>query len=77
MSPLTLLRLFRDEVGCTPQVYRTARRLAVARKLVREGAELAAVAVRCGFTDQSHFTNTFRNWTGMTPGQYRAFVRLS
>lgn len=77
MSPLTLLRSFREEVGCTPHVYRTARRLAVARKLVREGGELAAVAVRCGFTDQSHFTNTFRKWTGMTPGQYRTFVRPS
>jgi AraC-like DNA-binding protein len=72
LSPLTLLRSFRDEVGCTPQVYRTARRLAVARQLVRDGAELSTVALRCGFTDQSHFTNTFRKWTGVTPGQYRA-----
>ena len=72
MTPLSLLRSFRREVGCTPQVYRTARRLEVARKLMREGGELAAVALKCGFTDQSHFTNTFRRWVGITPGQYRA-----
>jgi AraC-like DNA-binding protein len=72
MTPLTLLRSFRREVGCTPQVYRTARRLEVARKLMREGGELAAVALRCGFTDQSHFTNTLRRWMGITPGEYRA-----
>jgi AraC-like DNA-binding protein len=77
LSPLTLLRAFREEVGCTPYIYRTARRIAAARRFVREGTELAAVAVRCGFTDQSHFTNTFRRWTGLTPGQYRAFARQS
>lgn len=77
LSPLTLLRAFRDEVGCTPHIYRTAHRIAVARRLVRDGNELATVALQCGFTDQSHFTNTFRRWTGMTPGQYRAFARPS
>lgn len=75
MTPLTLLRSFREEVGCTPLIYRTARRLAMAKDLMRQGGELAAVALRCGFTDQSHFSNTLRRWTGMTPGQYRAIAR--
>jgi len=77
MTPMTLLRSFREQVGCTPQIYRTARRLEVARALMRDGGELAAVAIECGFTDQSHFTNTFRRWSGMTPGQYRAIARSS
>lgn len=77
MTPLTLLRSFREEVGCTPQIYRTARRLEVARQLLREGGELAAVALRCGFSDQSHFSNTFRRWTGITPGQYQFTARSS
>lgn len=74
MTPLTLLRSFREQVGCTPQIYRTARRLEMARQLMRMGGELSAVALKCGFTDQSHFTNTFRKWSGMTPGQYRAIA---
>ena len=71
LTPLTLLRAFRDEVGCTPQTFRTARRLEVARGLIRQGGDLAAIALQCGFSDQSHLTNTFRRWTGLTPGQYR------
>ncbi len=77
ITPLALLRSFREEVGCTPQIYRTAHRLAAAKQLMRAGGELAAVAMQCGFTDQSHFTNTLRRWTGMTPGQYRAIARSS
>lgn len=77
LTPLSLMRAFRQEVGCTPQTFRTARRLEVARGLLREGGDLAAVALHCGFTDQSHFTNTFRRWTGLTPGEYRAVARAS
>jgi AraC-like DNA-binding protein len=77
LTPLALMRAFRREVGCTPQTFRTTRRLEVARGLLRQGGQLAAVALRCGFSDQSHFTNTFRRWTGLTPGEYRAVARSS
>jgi AraC-like DNA-binding protein len=31
---------------------------------------LAEVAQATGFSDQSHFSNTFKLYTGATPGQY-------
>jgi AraC-like DNA-binding protein len=70
LSPLALLRAFRRQVGSTPYVYRTARRIEVAKALLRESHSIVEVALDCGFADQSHFTTTFRRWTGVTPGQY-------
>jgi AraC-like DNA-binding protein len=72
LPPLTLLRAFRRSVGCSPQVYRTARRVAAAKRALAAGAPLARTALDVGFYDQSHFTRVFRRWTGVTPG---AFVR--
>ncbi len=77
LTPLSLMRAFRETVGCTPQIYRTSRRLEIARSLLAEGATLSGVALGCGFSDQSHFTNTFRRWIGLTPGEYRQIARLS
>lgn len=36
--------------------------------------EVAEIALMCGFSDQSHFTNAFRRVTGMPPRQYRLHV---
>lgn len=38
---------------------------------------LSLVAANAGFYDQSHFANTFKRHTGMTPTQYRAITRLA
>jgi AraC-like DNA-binding protein len=76
VQPLALLRAFRKAVGCTPQAYRTARRLGRAKAALGRGKEsLVEVALAAGYCDQSHFTRVFHQWIGMTPGQYRASVR--
>lgn len=65
------LRAFRREVGVTPHTYLSGRRIAVARRLLAGDEPLSAVALACGFYDQSHFTRSFKGCTGLTPGQYR------
>jgi AraC-like DNA-binding protein len=70
LSPVALLRAFRGAVGCSPHVYRTARRVAAAKRGLRRGASLAHVAADTGFCDQSHLTRVFRRWTGVTPGRF-------
>jgi AraC-like DNA-binding protein len=77
LPPLALLRAFRRQIGSTPYVYRTARRIEVAKKLLRECRPIAEVALDCGFADQSHLTTTFRRWTGVTPGVYARSLQSS
>jgi AraC family transcriptional regulator len=72
VHPSHLARTFRAVQGCTPGEYARRLRVARARELMH-GRErpLAAIALECGFTDQSHFTRVFRRETGLTPAAYR------
>lgn len=42
-----------------------------AAQLVEKRDSLTAIALRTGFADQSHFTNAFKRYLGVTPGAYR------
>lgn len=70
LSPFHLTRLFTRRVGLPPHTYLTLARLRQARRLIREGMAIADAAVQVGFFDQSHFTNVFGKYVGMTPGQF-------
>jgi AraC family transcriptional regulator len=35
-------------------------------------ASLLQVALRCGFSSAAHFSNRFRQQTGISPSQYRS-----
>lgn len=55
-----------------PNTFRMLMQLNAARRLLRAGQPLAAVAVETGFSDQSHLGRCFRRVFGVTPGRYRA-----
>jgi len=44
---------------------------AAAALLLRGDESLADIAFDCGFYDQSHFTNQFRRFRGLSPARYR------
>lgn len=75
MEPLALLRAFQRSVGCTPHIFQVSQRLRLAKNALQAGGSIIETAVACGFVDQSHFTNTFRRWTGITPAQYVRSIR--
>lgn len=40
--------------------------------LNEESLSISEIAIRCGFQEPSAFHRAFRQWTGMSPGRYRA-----
>lgn len=71
MSPSTLLRSFTKAYGVTPYRYLEMLRLQHAKSLLEKGATILDAAITSGFCDQSHFTNFFHTFIGISPGAYR------
>lgn len=73
MRPHRLAREFRDGTGEPLHQYVIDRRVERAATMLRRSDQpIAAIAIDCGFADQSHLTNAFRRRVGMTPAAYRA-----
>ena len=71
-SERQLERLFRRAFGMTIQQFVIQSRIhAAAYELTHSGRTIAEIAMIFGFSDQSAFTNQFRDITGMTPRVYR------
>lgn len=75
-SAKRLVSRFKDEVGVSPKsVARLLRFERASALLALElPPSLAAVAVDCGYYDQSHLTNELRRITGVTPAAYARSV---
>ncbi|SHK97146.1 helix-turn-helix domain-containing protein [Hespellia stercorisuis] len=71
LSRSTLLRAFTKDKGVTPYSYLENVRISEAKKLLEQGMAPVETALQTGFTDQSHFTNYFNRFIGLTPGIYR------
>lgn len=68
---------FANTVGDTPYRWRLRYRILHAKRmLARPENGLAQIALECGFSDQSHFTNTFTRFVGLSPGQWRRMIRM-
>lgn len=70
LSRYQLLRGFARELGLPPHAYILQRRIALARRLIRDGHALAEAAAIAGFFDQSHLTRCFTRQFGVTPSRY-------
>lgn len=76
VHPVHLSRVFRQHVGMSPAEYVRQRRLEQSRALLRFTVRsLCDIALTCGFSDQSHFSNAFRAAHGVTPTAFRAGCR--
>jgi len=75
VHPVYLAETFRRFRGCSVGEYARRRRLELARhQLSERHRPLSQIAAEAGFADQSHFTRTFKRFTGLTPRQYRTFL---
>lgn len=66
-----LLRSFTKQVGVSPYRYLQTIRLDKAKKFLEQGMPPVEAAAMAGFSDQSHFTNFFKEFIGLTPRQYQ------
>jgi AraC-like DNA-binding protein len=70
LSPFYLARVFRADTGMPPHIYLENVRVQRAQQLIAQGLPLAQVAQETGFSHQSHLTNCFKRFIGISPGQF-------
>jgi AraC family transcriptional regulator len=76
VHPVHLAREFRRFQHCTIGEYIRQLRVDRACRQLKTKAPLAAIAADAGFSDQSHFSRTFKRLIGMTPAEYRTNFAL-
>jgi AraC family transcriptional regulator len=72
VHPVHLAREFQRHYGCSVGNYvRNLRIDAACERLAHSDASIAEIALDTGFSNQAHFSRTFRLATGVPPGRYR------
>ncbi len=65
-------RLFRQTTGESPHQFVLRQRIERAQRLLKQSSvPLSRVALESGFANQSHFTQVFKRYLGLTPRAYR------
>ena len=72
LSPSQLGRAFKVSFGKAPHRWHLEARIRRAMALMEDRkASLADIALQTGFSEQSHFTRSFRTVQGVTPNEWR------
>jgi transcriptional regulator GlxA family with amidase domain len=72
MSLSCFERAFKREVGITFNKYVNSLRISKARQLLHENNKsMSEIAFACGYTNQYHFTRTFKRLMNMPPRSFR------
>ena len=72
VSPSHLAHVFKKITGYSTVDYLISCRLSEAKNLLADSEKsIKEIVDRCGFSDESNFSRTFKNKTGMTPSEFR------
>jgi AraC-like DNA-binding protein len=72
MSKATFYRLFKRELGISPNDYILAEKMSKAKQLLaKPGAKIAAISYELGFSDANYFIRAFKKIVGITPGAFQ------
>ena len=72
VHPITISKHFSRYFSCTLGEYNRKLKTEKAIELIKTSKNsLTDIAYQCGFSDQSHFSRTFKEITGLLPRQYQ------
>ena len=77
VSKFHLIRKFKEYTNATVYDYIVSKRIAYAKKLLRQGETAARTAALCGFLGYSNFYRAFVAKTGTTPKKFKELCRIS
>lgn len=72
VHPITISKHFRKYFSCTLGEYLRKLKVNKSISLIKNSdLTLTDIAFQCGFSDQSHFTRTFKSYVGFLPKNFR------
>lgn len=72
ISQYYFCHLFKRSTGMSAHQYLIQQRIEQAKHLLKQPEQtITAIALDCGFANQSHFAKYFRQYTGVNPKQFR------
>lgn len=75
MSKATFYRLFKRELGISPNEYILATKMDKAKELLAKPEnKIASISYELGFTDANYFIRAFKKIVGVTPGAFQIRV---
>jgi AraC family transcriptional regulator len=76
LSPTYFMRSFKATFGKAPHQWRLSHRIEKAKYMLEvTDAPISAIALACGFADQSHLTRVFAKWVGTAPAAWRRAIK--
>jgi YesN/AraC family two-component response regulator len=71
ISKSKMFKLFKQELGITPNDYIIQLRVEKAKKLLRSNYSIKEIAYEIGFSDSNYFIKIFKSLVGVTPKHYQ------
>lgn len=71
VSKSNFFRMFKDELGTSPNEFILHERISRAKELLRSRNSIKETAFQTGFSDTNYFTRVFKQLVGMTPKSYQ------